>query len=180
MTARLVVLLRGINVGRNKRVAMADLRGLLTGLGYSNVQTILQSGNAVITCPSGMVPAAAATIERAIADDLGVQCSVMVRKAAEIEATIATDPFGTVATDGSRYLVGFLAGDPAPHAAAFIAAIDVPPDRISLVGREVYLWCPTGVLDSPLAKLGWEKAVGLPVTVRNWNTVAKIAARMRD
>ena len=159
---------------------MADLRGLLTGLGFTDVATILQSGNAVFSCSSRVVPSAAATIERASADDLGVQCSVMVRTAAEIEATLATDPFGAVATDGSRYLVGFLAGEPARDAAELIAAIDVPPDRISLVGREVYLWCPTGVLDSPLAKLGWEKAVGVPVTARNWNTVGKIADRMRD
>ncbi len=180
MTSRLVALLRGINVGRNKRVAMADLRELLRELGYTDVQTILQSGNAVFSCRSGLVSSAASTIERTIADDLAVQCSVIVRTAAEIEATIAADPFGAVATDGSRYLIGFLSADAVPAAAGYIRAIDVPPDRIILVGREVHLWCPTGVLDSPLAGLGWEKALGVPVTVRNQNTVGMIAGVMRD
>ena len=178
MTARLVALLRGINVGGHNGVAMADLRALLTHIGYTEVQTVLQSGNAVFTCRAGAVQAAT-DIQRAIADELALQCTVIVRTAAEVEAVLAFDPFRAVAADGSKYLVGFLAGDPAPAAAATIEAIDVQPDRIMLAGREVYLWCPTGVSDSPLVRLGWEKAVGVPVTARNWNTVEKIAALMR-
>jgi uncharacterized protein (DUF1697 family) len=176
MATRLVALLRGINVGRNKRVAMADLRELLAGLGYTEVKTLLQSGNAVFTCSGAAARTAAEDIEEAVARDLGVQCAVIVRTGAEVGEAIAVAPLLAVATDPSRHFVGFLAGTPAPEAVGVLASIDVAPGQIRLVGREVYLWCPAGLIDSPLSKLGWEKSLGVPVTTRNWNTLTKIAA----
>jgi uncharacterized protein (DUF1697 family) len=180
MGTRLVALLRGINVGRNKRVAMSELRDLLTGLGYADVKTLLQSGNAVFLCTPKAATSAAGDIEQAIARDLGVECAVIVRTAAEIAGAMAAAPLLEVATDPSRHLVGFLSGDPDPAGVQALAAIDVAPDLIRLLGREVYLWCPSGLLDSPLSKLGWERSLGVAVTMRNWNTVSRIAALMGE
>jgi uncharacterized protein (DUF1697 family) len=175
-----VAFLRGINVGRNKRVAMADLRTAVTRLGFTDVKTLLNSGNVVFTGTPAAARRAPADLQAVIASDLGVECAVVVRSAAEVTGVMATAPLLDVATNPSRHFVGFLADVPSAGASRAIAAIDVAPDLIRLVGREVYLWCPGGLLDSPLAKQGWEKALGTPVTVRNWTTVTKVAALLRD
>jgi uncharacterized protein (DUF1697 family) len=105
--ARLVTFLRGINVGGAKRVAMADLRALLEDLGYEDVATVLQSGNAVVT--TGASPAAAGkAIERAIADRLGLEVAVIVRTGEELARIVAADRLGGVADDPANSLVFFM------------------------------------------------------------------------
>lgn len=177
-TTRTVALMRGINVGGNKLVPMADLRATLESLGYTDVRTLLQSGNAVFTCNTTAAKTAAADVSAGIERDIGVRCAVLVRTAAEIQQILATAPLLPVATDGSRHLVGFLESEPTAQAARDIAAIDLPPDLIRLAGREVYLWCPAGISKSRLLEVKWEKMLGVTVTARNWNTVGKIAALM--
>ncbi len=180
METRLVALLRGINVGRNKRIAMSDLREVLTDLGYADVKTHLQSGNAVFSCSAAAAETAAADIERAVAGRLGVESRVIVRTAEELAAAIAADPLLQIATDPARHLVGFLASN--PDAAAFhaLAALDVAPDQIQLIGRHVYIWYADGVLASRLSKVPWERFLGTAVTARNWNTVTKLAALVSE
>lgn len=175
MATRLVALLRGINVGRNKRVGMSQLRDLLTDLSYTEVKTFLQSGNAIFTC-SAAAETVSKDIEKALAEKLSVESKVIVRTAAELHAAVTADPLREVATDSSKYLVGFLAGDPDPGAVCAISALDVAPDEIRLIGRHVYLWYQDGVIASRLSQAGWEKSLGVPVTARNWNTVTKLAA----
>lgn len=171
----MVALLRGINVGRNKQVAMADLRDVLARLRYTDVATHLRSGNAVFGCTKQAARTAAADIERAVADELGVRASVVVRTRDELATAMRDAPLLDLMTDPARYLIGFLAGEPTPTAGDFIAAIDAAPDEIRLVGREVYLWCPNGVSNSRLNKVGWERALGVDVTARNWRTVGTLA-----
>ena len=175
MTTRLIALLRGINVGPNKRVAMSQLRGLLAELGCDDVKTHLQSGNAVFTSASADTAAAATEIERALAGELKVQSTVIVRTAADLAAILAADPLGEVATDPARYLVGFFAGAPDPAGARALESADLAPNRVRIVGREVYLWCPAGVNDSPFSTVNWEKHLGVAVTMRNWRTVTRLA-----
>ena len=96
MATTLIALIRGINVGPSKRVAMADLRELLTGLGYSDVRTHLQSGNAVFS--TGAKPATVgAEIEDALADRVGVRASVVVRTGRQLTAAMAADPVAEIA-----------------------------------------------------------------------------------
>jgi uncharacterized protein (DUF1697 family) len=180
VATRLIALLRGINVGRSKRVPMAQLRELLAELGYLQVATYLQSGNAIFSCTAAAAKTAVPDIEQAIAARVGVECKVIVRTAGELAGAMAADPLREVATDPARHLVGFLAGEPAPAGAAALAALKVAPDRIALIGRHVYLWCPQGVIASPLAKLPWERELQVAVTLRNWNTVSKLAAMTAD
>ncbi len=175
MPTRFVALLRGINVGRNKQVAMADLRALLAALGYGDVQTYLRSGNVLFTSDAEPADIAAA-IEQALLRDLKLQSRVVVRTAADLAAVIAANPLRELATDPSKYLAGFLDGDPDPAAAEKVAALNVAPDRVILLGRELYLWCPAGLLASPLSKVAWERLLGVAVTMRNWNTVTQLAA----
>jgi uncharacterized protein (DUF1697 family) len=154
---------------------MADLRLVLTGLGYTDVATYLQSGNAVFRATPAAARTAAADISQAVAVQLDVRSTVVVRTGSELAAVTAQAPLLDLMTDPARYLVGFLADEPDPAAAKAIAAIDVAPDQIRLLGREVYLWCPAGVLASPLNTLPWERALGVAVTTRNWKTAIKLA-----
>ena len=170
--ARQIVLLRGINVGGNRRVAMADLRALLTSLGYGEVRTHLQSGNVIVES-TDKPQRLKAVIERGLADELGLEIEVFVRTRDELAAVIARDPLGAVADNPSRYIVTFLSGKP-DAAAVRDAAAHAGRERFVAHGRELYAWHPDGVRDSALAKLLSEKRLGVTATARNWNTVRKL------
>jgi uncharacterized protein (DUF1697 family) len=172
---RLVMLLRGVNVGGRAKVGMADLRTLVTGLGYDGVRTHLQSGNLVVT--TGKPPAAAAgEIERAIATELGLQPRVLVRTRDELAEVIDRNPLPEAAGNGSRFFVMFLSAAPAAGALGEIDQAEYAPDVFRMVGREVYLHCPGGVHDSQLARALSERRLGVVSTTRNWNTVTRLLA----
>lgn len=168
-----VALLRGINVGRNKRIAMARLRELLSGLDYDEVRTLLQSGNAVFTSTRCSADAVAAEIEQAITAELGMQVAVLIRTAAQLNAAVQANPLAAEDRDPSRLLVLFLSGVPAKS--ALPEPGDVAPEEWHVGAREIYLWCPDGVLESALVPLLTDKQLGVHVTMRNWRTVCKLA-----
>lgn len=168
-----IALLRGINVGSHKRIAMAELRELLAELGYGGVRTLLQSGNVVMSAEAQ--PAELASeLEREIAGRFSVQTPVVVRTREELAAVVALNPLRDVADDPKRYQVSFLSAEPAPEAVRAIAAVDVEPERLVHVGREIYAWHPDGIHTSPLAKLLTDKRLGVVATARNWNTTTKL------
>lgn len=162
--SRYVVLLRGINVGRNRRLAMADLRALLADAGYTEVKTLLNSGNALVTGPEEPASAHTARIEAAIAGRTGMTVPVVVLTADELREVVDAHPFADVADDGSRMMAHVL-GEP-------LDAELVVPEHTRVVGRVVYQWCPDGLLTAPAVEL----PRGTLVTTRNWNTITKLAA----
>ncbi|TYB96080.1 DUF1697 domain-containing protein [Micromonospora sp. WP24] len=175
---RYAVLLRGINLGRARRVAMADLRTLLTEEGYGNVATLLQSGNVVLDAdrpPDELGP----LIERALEKRFGMPVEVFLRSRDELARVVARNPLAAVANDGSRYVVSFLARPPDRPVEEELAGVDLGADRYAVDGTEMYLWCPGGQRDSPLMKALGRIKGGPPATVRNWNTVEKLLAMMR-
>lgn len=175
MGERVVLFLTGINVGKAKRIAMADLRALVGGLGYADVATHLQSGNVVLTAPEAASAAEVAQrVQAALADQAGLATVVVARTATELGAAVAADPLAAAATDPSRHLMGFPAGALDPRAATGVAAMEAAPNLVRLVDDHLYLWCPDGVLKSPFATVAWPKALGTTVTMRNWNTVTKL------
>jgi uncharacterized protein (DUF1697 family) len=167
-----VAFLRGINVGRNKRIAMADLRALAADLGYQDVRTHLQSGNLILTCPERETKVAEA-LHGGIRDRFGFDVAVVVRTMQQLTDVVALDPFGAVATDPTRYFVTFFAADPSARTEQALDAVDRGDDQVHVAGREVYTWCPNGLLDS---KLGETVLNRLPdvATTRNWRTVTKV------
>lgn len=171
---RQIALLRGINVGSHRRVAMADLRELLSGCGYAEVGTLGQSGNIVLSAAGQEPERLGAELEAQIAKGLGVQAQVVVRTRDELAAVVARDPLGDVVEDPKRYQVSFLSAQPDPEAVRALAAIDVAPERWVQDGREIYAWHPNGIHSSPLAKLLCDRRLGVAVTARNWNTVRKL------
>jgi uncharacterized protein (DUF1697 family) len=170
-----IALLRGINVGRAKRVAMADLRALVSELGFGDVRTLLNSGNVIYTT-SGVAPAeAAARIEAGIEERCGFSSRVTVLTAPEVAAAVAENPLGEVATNPSRLLVAVLT-DPADRERLEpLLTQDWSPEVLAVGRRVAYVWCPEGMLDSQaLAAIG--RVLGSAVTTRNWATLTKLHA----
>src|SRR5262245_49505594 len=99
----MVALLRGINVGGNKLVDMARLRGLMTDLGYTDVRTYLQSGNAVFSCDPGAAAGVGPAIEDAIEGEFGFDCRVITRTAPELDQAMAADPLLHLLGDPARH-----------------------------------------------------------------------------
>jgi uncharacterized protein (DUF1697 family) len=171
-----VALLRGINVGRAKRIAMADLRAVVESLGHSDVRTLLNSGNVVFASAPARPERLAASIEQAVERRLGVSARVTVLAGAALAEVVAENPLREVATDDSRLLVAFLR-DPAAARArlAGLASRDWGSDAFALGARAAYLWCAGGILDSDLSQ-AVGRLLGDGVTTRNWTTVTKLHA----
>lgn len=168
-----VALLRGINVGRAKRIAMADLRALIEELGYRNVRTLLNSGNVVLTAGRTSAATIGQRIERAIDERLGVTARVTVLTREELDAAIDANPLASASSDPSRMLVGVLANPADRTRLEPLAAQDWTPEAMALGPRVAYLWCVDGILESPAAT-AVNRALGDAVTARNWATMLKL------
>jgi uncharacterized protein (DUF1697 family) len=174
-----IALLRGVNLGSSRRVRMEGLRELLSGLGYGDVRTYLQSGNVVLD--SGARPGQLeARLEGELAEGLGFAVDVFVRTRSELASVLDRNPLAEIATDPARYLVTFLRAKPGAALAARLAAIDLAPERLAVSGREIYSWHPGGVGRSELAKLLSERSLGMTATARNWTTIEKLLALAAD
>jgi uncharacterized protein (DUF1697 family) len=173
---RYAALLRGINVGGNRKVAMADLRELLAGLGYDDVTTYLQSGNAVFSTAGSSPAALSAAIEERLARKFGAPVRVIIRTAAELAGVVGASPLPDGPENPSRFFVAFLSAAPDPQAVREIEAQSFDPDQIWISGPEAYLWCPGGAADTTLTHSFIEKRLGVTATARNWNTVTKLVS----
>ena len=170
---RVVVLLRGVNVGRAKRISMADFSAILTDLGATDIRTVLNSGNAVCTTdrkPTALATAVGAEIEQR----LGFSSDVIIRSANQLAAVLESNPLGSVATDASRHLVMFLGTAPTAADVAALQAIDLDPEQWVLDGEELHVWLPNGVADSQVIKALNKGVLGVTWTGRNWSTVQKL------
>lgn len=180
MTA-FAALLRAVNVGGTGIIRMADLRALCEKIGFGSVQTLLQSGNVVFTA-KGTDKAVAEKLAAAIERSHGFRPAVMVRTAAELAGVIERNPFPAAAkAEPNRLLVSFLAGPPAKDAAERLAAIRVEKEKIRLVGGSLYVhYAEGGMGTSKIGNAVLEKALGVPATARNWNTVTKLMAMITE
>jgi uncharacterized protein (DUF1697 family) len=158
---------------------MAELRELLSGLGYDDVRTHLQSGNVVLTSKLS-AKRLQDELERQITDGLGLEVQVVVRTRDELADVIERNPLADVADNPSRYLVNFLSAKPAARVARELAEADVAPEQLVVSGREIYAWHPNGIGRSKLASLLTAKRLGVVVTARNWNTVVKLSELTRE
>ena len=177
---RYIALLKGINVGKAKRVAMADLRAMLSGLGYQDVATHLQSGNAAFAA-AGSAASVRAAMESGLRADLGVDVKVVVRTHAQLVAAVRADPYAGIADDPARHLLGFFSAVPEKGKLAafeeFLAGREADPATQGLhriAGDHCYLWCPQGVSKSLFATVDWDRQLGVTVTMRNWTTALRL------
>jgi uncharacterized protein (DUF1697 family) len=175
-----IVLLRAVNVGGTGMLAMADFRKLLATLGYRNVETYIQSGNAVFDA-AGTAAGVAKAIGAALEKLMGAPAGVLVRTHAELERVIAANPFAAeAAADGARVHAVFLSAVPAEGAEAGLKAIvakyPARRDRFHLAGDTLYLHLPDGAAETKFTAKSVERALGGTGTARNWNTVLRLHA----
>lgn len=169
-----VALLRGINLGSRNRIAMADLRSLLEGLGHTEVRTHLQSGNALFDSPQDKPEPMAAEISAAIEAQLGLTVPCIVRSQTDLARVVANNPLPQASTDPAKFVVTFLSRP--PTTLADLDPARFAPEVFAVGAQEVYVWCPNGVRKVKLSHSFLEKREkeGMIATARNWNTVTTL------
>jgi uncharacterized protein (DUF1697 family) len=174
-----IALIRGINVGRGNRIAMADLRDMLVDLGHTNVRTLLNSGNVLFQSKRPSVAKISASIEAAIHAECGFSPAVTVITAQELDRIVDENPLLHVVTSHAQHLVAFVTHPRHLEALRPMLKESWAPDQLALTRRAAYLWCAAGVLDSKVLQVLSRKA-GATVTTRNWATVLKLQAASRE
>ena len=168
---RYAALLRGINVGKNKRIARSDLKALVSGLGHGGVRTHLNSGNVVFTAGERSSDDLAREIEAAIASTLGMEVAVVVRSGEELRRIVEDNPFPQAAADHTTLHVAFLGEAPGPDEVAALASRDKGDDDYRVAGADVYLHYPNKITGAVFTLDGLE----VVATSRNWRTVTRLA-----
>ena len=174
-----VALLRGVNVGKAKRVAMADWRAQLQSLGYSEVTTLLNSGNAVFCAKAAPSRNYATAIAAEFARKMKFSVQVVVKSSKEFSSVVVENPFANSAPDPSRVLVAFAQNPKALDDLRSLAVLVQPPEGFSVGKYAAYLHLPKGILQSKVATALLGKA-GESVTTRNWATSLKLQALLTE
>lgn len=169
-----IALLRGINVGGKNKIKMAELKSALEALGLDRVQTYIQSGNVLFESDETEVTLRE-RLERQIAASFGVPAAVVLRTAEEWERLVAECPFeADRLPEGESLQICLLGEAPQPDKIALLSAVDSRNDEFRIRGRDVYVLLRQSILDSKLASS--LPKLGVVGTVRNWNTVKKLAS----
>jgi len=173
----LISLLRGINVGGNKKIKMADLRDLYASLGFEKTKTLLQSGNAVFQTEMDDLAQIQAHIQDGIQDRFGFDVYVILRTPEEFQAIVDNHPFTEEQINDPRKL-SFAYLDEQPDDSAIDDLRDNNPGReaIHAGDRVLYMFYPDGKGRSKLDNNRIERTLKVKATARNWNTTMKIVA----
>ncbi|MGW7056236.1 DUF1697 domain-containing protein [Streptomyces sp. NPDC054887] len=177
MTTTYAALLRGINVSGHKKVPMAELREVLTGLGHRDVRTYLQSGNAVFTTDADAPEdELAAALEQAVQARFGFSVDCLVRSGAYLAAVADACPFPAAELEGRQLHVTYFSRPVTPDRFASVDPATFHPEEFRLGDRALYLYAPNGLGRSKLAEALAKPALlkGVTGTTRNWNTVVKL------
>jgi uncharacterized protein (DUF1697 family) len=173
---RHIALLRAVNLAGLNTVSMSDLKALLVGLGFEDVQTLLQSGNVVFEA-NGKTTALEQTLERAAAKQLRLDTPFFVRTAKEWQSVIDANPFPREAKDDPSHLLAVITKDPVdPANVTALQKAIVGREVVRAKGRCAYIVYPDGIGRSTLTTAMIEKKLGTRGTARNWNTVLKLSA----
>jgi uncharacterized protein (DUF1697 family) len=172
---RHVVLLRGINLGPQRRVAMPELRELLTGAGYADVRTYVQSGN-VMLASEERPERVAKHCERILGERFGFEIPIMVRTAEELADVVARNPLPEATNDPKRFQVTFLDRPLDPERIKELEQLATAKEGFAASGRELYGWHPDGASRSKLWNRLASKGLGVTATARNWTTVTTLLA----
>ena len=171
----LISLLRGVNVGGNRKVKMDDLRALYESLGFDNVQTYINSGNVLFRTAGRDLVRLRKRIEDAIESACGFRSDVILRTPSDVRAVIAANPFaGRPGMEPNKLAVHFLAAEPSVAARQQLLAIDAAPEELHIHGRELYIYYHNGMARPKLSLPLVEKTLKTLGTSRNLNTVRKL------
>lgn len=171
---RHVALLRGINVGGRRKLAMKALVEIFTDAGCGDVRTYIQSGNVVYSAPPPLARRVPSLVGKAIASRFGFDVPVVTRTAAELTSVAKNNPFLKRRAGEKALHVGFLLDRPPRPRVAALDPDRSPGDEFAVRGGEIYLYLPNGVARTKLTSQYLDSTLGTVVTVRNWRTVHKL------
>ena len=171
-----IALFRGINVGGKNKIKMNELISILERLGYESVQTYIQSGNVVFQTNKAAREKEAAEISTAVYHEKGFEPRVLLLSAEEMKSAIANNPYPT--ENGKLLHFYFLEDQPTNPNLDRLNSLKKDREAFKLQDKVFYLYAPDGIGRSKLAT-AVEKALGVPATARNWNTVDKISEMVK-
>jgi uncharacterized protein (DUF1697 family) len=172
-----LALLRGINVGPHKQVGMAELRDLVARLGFTDVQSLLRTGNLVFQGRSQPAAQLERLLEAETRKRLGLDTDFFIRTPDEWKEVVAANPFRKEAErDPAHLLVMFLKDAPDAGTVKALQAAVAGREVVRASGRHAYVVYPDGIGRSKLTHVLIEKKLGTRGTGRNWNTVLKLGA----
>lgn len=171
-----VAFLRAINVGGHT-VKMDHLRGLFEAMGFSNVETFIASGNVIFDSKSRSTKGLENQIELALEAALGYKVATFIRSVSELAAVAKYKPFDDCDADGNVLYVGFVGDNPGEECKRRLLSFTTKVDDFHIYGREVYWLCRKKLGPSDFPGTKFEKTLGMPATLRNSNTVVKIALK---
>jgi len=173
---RYIAILRGINVGANRKVPMAELKTLCTKLGLINVQTYIQSGNILFElAKTESVSILQDRLHLAFSETFGFDIPVIIRTAEEMVESIIRNPFLTESdVDIERLHLTILKEEPSPELVNNVKELKFLPDRFEIIGKEVFIYCENGYGRTKITNDFFEKKLKIPASTRNWKTVMKL------
>ena len=176
---RYVALLRAINVGGHT-VKMDVLRKHFSRMGFGNVETFIASGNVIFDAADEKPATLEARIGFELEKSLGYAVATFLRTPAELAAIVRHQPFDIGVLDPAQHAlyVGFLARKPGADTTRKIVALRTPVDEFHVHKRELYWGCRTRFSESVVSGPLLERAVAMPMTMRNVTTVRKLAAKL--
>jgi uncharacterized protein (DUF1697 family) len=171
----LICMLRGVNLGGHHKIKMDVLRAICTSLKCESPQTLLQSGNVVFRTSNKNLAQLEKQLGTAIEKKLGFRPEVLLRTVPELRDAIARNPFAKRSgIEPSKLVVTFLGSELDAAARKALLAMDIAPEEIHVIGRELYIYFPNGQARPKISWSRTEKILGPAFTSRNWNTVTKL------
>lgn len=174
-----VSLFRGINVGGHHTVPMKDLKSLHESLGLTQIATYINSGNVVFTGEAVDPAQLSRQLEEGFVAKFGFHSAVILRTASELDTIVANNPFqNQPEKEPNLVIVTLLATYPTPEAAMDLQKTHAGPEEMHLVGRELYIYYPSGSGRSKVNNTLIEKSLKTIGTGRNWNTILQLQKMM--
>lgn len=179
--SRQIALLRAVNVGGTGKIAMADLRAFMEALGFTDVRTLIQTGNIVFESESLTGADLEVFLEEEARNRLGLDTTFIVRTPDEWEDAIKANPFHDKARDDPRrLLVMALKSAPSAENVSALKEFYSGPEPFEAVGRHLYIDYLDGAGNSKLTNVLIERKLDVRGTARNWNTVLKISTMAQE
>ena len=177
-----ISILRGINVGGQRKILMTDLRVLYEQLNFKDVITYIQSGNVIFkTETNASSQDLAKKIEKSISEKFNLNVPVIIRTVKEIESLILSNPFlADRSINIEKLHVTFLKETPKKFGLEKIQNFNYPPDKFIIKGENVFLNCPVNYGRTKLSNKFFEDNLGVSATTRNWKTVRKLFEMAND
>ncbi len=167
-----IAILRGINVGGQRKILMADLKKFCGNLGFTSIATYIQSGNIAFEAAETDTKQLQKTLENGITEKYGFQVPVIVLTKKDLEETLKNNPFlseNDILID--KLHVTFLKETPQESFIETVKSLDFGDDRFHIIGKNVYIYCPESYGNSKLTNSFFETKLKVKATTRNWKTV---------